>query len=258
MTTVLFGNSAPQMQVTQPDGTTISVPAGHINQSETRVDMWEGFDDPDENELALSTSNDRHLSLIGRQLDASEHPTNYAIGINEVEQIVSVHTAGQAPDWVYSDDPEFAAALGAYFNVPVVDEPPNMLLTNTGRDALHGQHLGTTAQPAAFNYLALANSATATTPAATDSTLVGEITTAGGGLVRVQGTYAHTAGTNTSTLTKTFTANASDALPVTISQVGVFNAASAGTMAYKTPMSANATLTVAGDNVAITETINAG
>src|SRR5215467_2537745 len=85
MTTVLFGNSAPQMQVTQPDGTTISVPAGHINQSETRVDMWEGFDDPDENELALSTSNDRHLSLIGRQLDASEHPTNYAIGINEVE-----------------------------------------------------------------------------------------------------------------------------------------------------------------------------
>jgi hypothetical protein len=76
--------------------------------------------------------------------------------------------------------------------------------------------------------------------------------------VRAQATYAHTAGTNTSTLTKTFTANASDALPVTVAKIGVFNASSAGTMGYETLLNATATLTVAGDNVAITETVTAG
>lgn len=258
MTTVLFGNSAPQMTVRNPDGSTYQVPAEHLSVSETRVEMRDGFDDPGENALALSTQNDRHLSLIGNTLANSEHADHYAIGINEVEQVVSIHAAGEAPAWVWSDDAEFAAALGAYFGCDVVSEPPAMLLTNSGRDALHQQHLGTSAQPAAFFYLALANSATATAPAATDTTLVGEITTAGGGLLRGSATFSHTAGTNTSTLTKTFTANASDSLPVTVSQLGVFNAASAGTMSYKTPLSANATLSISGDNVAVTETITAG
>lgn len=132
------------------------------------------------------------------------------------------------------------------------------LLTNGGRDALHAQHLGTSAPPATFNYMAIANSATATAPNATDTVLTGEITTAGGGLLRVQATYAHTAGTNTSTLTKTYTCNGSDTLPVTVSQIGVFNASSSGTMGYKTVLGASATLSLSGDNVAITHTITAG
>jgi hypothetical protein len=133
------------------------------------------------------------------------------------------------------------------------------LLTNAGRDALHAQHVGTAAQPAAFFQMAFANSATATTPAAGDTTLAGEITTAGGGLLRGAATYAHTTGTNTSTLTRTVTANGSDTLPVTISQDGVFNAASAGTLGYKTVLTpSTATLSASGDNLTTTHTLTIG
>ncbi len=130
------------------------------------------------------------------------------------------------------------------------------LLTTVGRDALHSQHLNTAAQPAAFNYMAV--SANATAPSAANTTLPGEITTAGGGLLRVQATYAHTASTNTTTLTKTFTANGSDSLPVVLAKIGVLNASSAGTLGYETLLNATATLTVSGDNAAITHTITAG
>lgn len=135
------------------------------------------------------------------------------------------------------------------------------LLTTAGRDALHPQHLGgggAPAQPAPFAYLAVANSASATAPAAGDTVLTGEITTAGGGLLRGQATYAHTAGTNVTTLTRTFTANGSDSLPVTISQDGCFNASSAGTLGYKSALASNATLNAAGDSVALTRTLTIG
>jgi hypothetical protein len=130
------------------------------------------------------------------------------------------------------------------------------LLVNAGRDALHAQHLGTSAQPAAFNFMCL--SANATAASAANTTLPGEIVTAGGGLLRAQATYAHTVGTNTSTLTKTFTCNGSDALPVTIAKIGVLNASSAGTLGYETLLGTSATLSLSGDNVAITHTITAG
>jgi hypothetical protein len=132
----------------------------------------------------------------------------------------------------------------------------HQLLVNAGRDALHAQHLGTAAQPAAFNWMCLSASAVAASAAST--TLPGEITTAGGGLLRAQATYAHTVGTNQSTLTKTFTCNGSDALPVTVAKIGVLNAAAVGTLGYETLLGTSATLSLAGDNVAITHTITAG
>lgn len=259
-TVVLFGNSSPQMQVPilHPEtGLQVglrSEPARHLNQSVTRVELWQGVDDPDFVEHSLSTPNDRFLHLIGRSLP-DEH-RRYAVAVSEVEQVVQVHTAGGAPDWVRSNDPELAKALGAHFNCPVGE--PVALQPTVGRDALHAQAMSTSAQPAAFNYMALANSATATAPAGADTTLVGEITTAGGGLLRAQATYAHTVGTNTTTLTKTFTANGTDALPVTVSQAGIFNAATNGTLGWKSPLNSNATLNVSGDNVTVTETINIG
>jgi len=111
---------------------------------------------------------------------------------------------------------------------------------------------GTAAQPAAFNYIAV--TANATAPAAADTTLTAEITTAGGGLIRKQATYAHTTGTQTSTLTATFTANGSDSLPVTLAKAGVFNASSAGTMGFESLISPTATLSASGDNVTLTQT----
>lgn len=143
--------------------------------------------------------------------------------------------------------------VGDVFGAHYRDEA---LLTNAGRDGLHAQHLTTGAQPAAFNYMGV--SANATAPSASNTTLPGEITTAGGGLLRAQATYAHTTGTNTSTLTRTFTANGSDSLPVTLAKIGILNAASVGTLGYETLLSATSTLTVSGDNVTITETVTAG
>lgn len=247
MTTVLLGNDSPMMQA---EGT--SSPAEHLNQSITRIQMWDGFDDEDAVAHTLSTNNDRLLTMIARQL--GEDYARFAIGVNEIEQIMAVHAAGTAPRWVTSDDDDFAAALGHYFECPVGE--PTALLTTVGRDALHGQHVATAAQPAAFSYMAL--TANATAPSAASTTLTAEITTGGGGLIRAQGTVAHTGGTNTTTLTKTFTANGSDALPVTLAKIGVFNAASVGTLGYETLLNATATLTVSGDNVAITETVTAG
>jgi hypothetical protein len=129
------------------------------------------------------------------------------------------------------------------------------MLTNAGKDALFGQHLSTSAQPAAFNYMALtANSSAAS---ASSTTLTGEITTAGGGLIRKQATYAHTNGTSTSTLTATFTANSSDSKPVTIAKIGVFNASSSGTLGYETLLSSTATITNTGDALTVTHTVTA-
>lgn len=129
------------------------------------------------------------------------------------------------------------------------------LITNAGKDHLFASTYGTSAQPAAMNYLAL--TANTTAPAAGDTTLTGEITTAGGGLLRKQATYAHTTGTSTATLTATWTANGSDALPVTIGKVGGFNASSAGTMGLETLLSPTATLSASGDSTTVTETITA-
>lgn len=128
-----------------------------------------------------------------------------------------------------------------------------MAKTNAGIDMIAKAVSDTAAQPAAANYIAL--TANAGAPGAGDTTLTGEITTAGGGLVRAQAAFAHTNGTATYTLTKTFTANGSDALPVTVAKIGVFNAASVGTLVYEALLSATATLSASGDNVAITETV---
>jgi hypothetical protein len=125
--------------------------------------------------------------------------------------------------------------------------------TNAGTDAMLAQMFGTGAQPAPFNYLGL--TANATAPSAADTSLTGEITTAGGGLIRKQAVYAHTNGTTTATLTATFTANGTDALPVTVAKFGAFNASTAGTMGLETLLSATAPYTASGDNMTLTDTI---
>lgn len=253
-----LGNPNPQMQVPALDengahtGEKISIPAPHLNVSTTEVSMREGYDDPDEVDLALSTNNDRMLSAIGRALP--KELRSKAIGVLEVDNLLATHSAGEAPDWVDSDDdPDLAKAVAHYYGCHLGQ--PTALITNGGRDMLHKQHLDTAAQPASANYMAV--SANSSAEAATNTTLPGEITTAGGGLLRAQATFAHTNGTNTSTLTKTFTANGSDSLPVVIAKIGILNASSAGTLAYEKLISSTATLTTSGDNVAITWTFTA-
>lgn len=128
------------------------------------------------------------------------------------------------------------------------------MLTNAGRDMVSGA-IGdrSGSRPAAADYLAL--TANSTNPAAGDTTLTGEIATASGGLVRGQATYAHTTGTSTFSLTKTFTANGNDSLPVTVAKVGVFNASSGGSLVWSTLLGTTATISASGDSLTVTQTI---
>jgi hypothetical protein len=126
------------------------------------------------------------------------------------------------------------------------------MITNAGKDFVAAQIAGA-GGTATAQYLAL--TANTTTPAPADTTLTGEIATASGGLVRALATYAHTTGTSVLTLTKTFTANGSDSLPVTVAKIGLFTASSAGTMVYETALSPTATLSASGDTLTITHTI---
>lgn len=124
------------------------------------------------------------------------------------------------------------------------------LRTDAGRD-FQSRVMGDTAStgtgayaPATFIGL----TANSTAPAAASTTLTGEI--ASGTLIRAVAVYAHTNGTATYTLTKTFTSDQS----VTINKIGVFNASTGGTLVFETLLNAAATL-VSGDQLQITETV---
>lgn len=93
-------------------------------------------------------------------------------------------------------------------------------------------------------------------PAAGDTTLSGEIATAGGGLIRKISAYAHTGGAQSYTLTTTYTANGSDSLPVTVAKIGVFQSLVGATrMAFETLLNATATVTTSGDQLTTTQTV---
>lgn len=101
----------------------------------------------------------------------------------------------------------------------------------------------------------MAITANNTSPSAGDTTLAGEITTAGGGLVRKLATFAHTAGASTYTLSTTYTANGSDSLPVTVAKMATFTSIASGVMLHETLLNATATLTASGDAVTVTDTV---
>jgi hypothetical protein len=106
----------------------------------------------------------------------------------------------------------------------------------------------------------MALTANASAALATDTALTGEITTAGGGLIRQLATYAHTTGASSYSLAATFTANGSDSLgsPVTIAKIGIFNTltGATGRMQFETLLSATATITAIGDALTVTDTVS--
>ena len=123
------------------------------------------------------------------------------------------------------------------------------LITNAGKDFISAQIGSTTTGSNGANYIALSSDSTA--PAATDTTLTGEIS--GSGLDRAQGTYSHTAGTNTFTVQEVFTASGTVSA---IQKTGLFTASSVGTMmAENTFSSVNL---ISGDQLTVTWTITIG
>lgn len=121
------------------------------------------------------------------------------------------------------------------------------LRTTVGAD-WQADVMGNATQPASARWIGLTTNTTA--PAAGDTTLTGEI--ASGGLSRVAGTYAHTAGTSSYTITASWTASATH---TAVHKAGLFNAASGGTMAFTTNLNADATL-ASGDQLQVTWTVN--
>jgi hypothetical protein len=119
------------------------------------------------------------------------------------------------------------------------------LRTNLGADFWDAQLFKVAAAGATANYIALTTDVTA--PAATDTTLTSEETL--NGLARAQAADAHTAGTNISTLSKTFTYTGSTTK--TIAKVGLFNAASSGTMVLETLLGSSGTVNANGDTLTI-------
>jgi hypothetical protein len=108
------------------------------------------------------------------------------------------------------------------YEVVSVEETYNVI-TTAGRDFLHLQGYGTSGLGTnGLNYIALSNDTLTETSAST--TLSTEI--AANGLTRAQGTYAHTGGTNTTTIQKVFTATGAQSAQ----KAALFTASSSGTM----------------------------
>ena len=124
------------------------------------------------------------------------------------------------------------------------------LITNAGRDFLHVQGYGTSGLGSnGLNYIALSDDTV--TETSTSTTLSTEITP--NGLGRAQGTVAHTSGTNTTSVDKTFTcATATQKAQKAV----LFTAASAGTMNHVLGFTER-TL-IPGDTLEVTFTITLG
>jgi hypothetical protein len=125
-----------------------------------------------------------------------------------------------------------------------------MLRTNSGRDwqcRLMGDPSSN-----ATGYFAPATwmgvTANNNNPIATETALPGEITV--GTLARAQGSFAHTTGTASYTVTKTFTSDQN----IVLNKSGLFTASTGGTMVFTSRLNEPATV-VSGDQVQTTTTV---
>ena len=174
------------------------------------------------------------MSIHATPVDAA--PQMPPIGL--IEDLLS----GKAPNMVHAYIRR--AATGEIEDLGISEN----LRTTVGAD-WQADSMGKSAtRPAVADYIALTTNATA--PAAGDTTLTGEIAT--GGLARALGTYSHTNGTTSYKISFTFTATATH---TAVAKAGLFNASTAGTMAFETMLSSTATL-ASGDTLTIEWTIN--
>src|SRR6266403_3864537 len=120
------------------------------------------------------------------------------------------------------------------------------LRTNVGADFWDQQLFKVGAAAATANFIGLTTDATA--PAAGDTTLASEETT--NGLGRAQAADAHTGSASSSVLSKTFTYTGSSSK--VIAKVGLFNAASSGTLVLETLLTSTGTVNSNGDTITVT------
>lgn len=131
------------------------------------------------------------------------------------------------------------------------------LLTNAGRDAFHALcYTNTAAGTRGFGFIAATESTI--TPAATDTTLTGEITDRGIGPRSSADavTKTHSAGTNSTLIEHTFTVSGAGFTSVLAS--ATFVASSAGTMGHIANFTTGSGLLASGDTLKISWTLNLG
>ena len=126
--------------------------------------------------------------------------------------------------------------------------------TNAGRDFMAAQVWGTSGTTSC-DYIAVTNDST--NPPAdgsnTNTTLAAEITGGTTGLARALSSagYAHSAGTNTVTLSHTFTGGSACPTGCVLQRAAVFTASSSGTMCFESATFSSVTLNSTSDTVAI-------
>jgi hypothetical protein len=127
------------------------------------------------------------------------------------------------------------------------------LLTQDGRDVMHDRcYIATSTSGSGFNYIASTESTI--TPAATDTSLSGEIAT--NGLQRAQATARnHTDNSNSSTIEHTFTATGGF---TDVKASGTFNAASGPVLGHIANFATGSGTLISGDTLKITWTLNLG
>ena len=130
----------------------------------------------------------------------------------------------------------FVTVTGANGEVKQQFEVPNLVVT-TGKNHIAAKIAATTNSPAAMTHMAIGTSSTA--PAAGDTTLGTET-----GRVSLSGSVVST---NTITYTATFPAGTGSGA---ITEAGIFNASTAGTMLCRTTFPA--VTKQAGDSIAVT------
>ena len=186
---------------------------------------------------------------IARWWDGQKHPTEKENHIFP-EPNLEEHTFGcgfltaAARKW---DD-----GLEEYDDWFYLAKNKHNLLTNGGRDFFHQQCYKDTGLGAAGTAW-IAVSATSFSPATNDTTLNTELT-AGTGFARMLGTYAHSAGTNATTITGTFTASGTQN---NVQASGLFNQlAVGGTLSHEATFTSTNFAT--NDQLQITWTLNLG
>ena len=122
------------------------------------------------------------------------------------------------------------------------------LLTNAGRDKAHAQiYTNTSAGARGAGFIAV--TVNTGSPADTDTALTGEIT--GTGLARVDaGTKTHSSGSNSTTISTTFTASGTH---TAVQKAALFDAASSGTMYHVNTFTA--TTLISSDTLTVTWTL---
>ena len=159
---------------------------------------------------------------------------------------------GTCPQHSFPFSTDIVTITVTHLGFVVYQKSYSNLITNAGEDVISRQTAcGATGAPACANggvYIALSTDSSA--PAATDVACPAE--SAVSGLARALGTYAHVAGTNTHTISHTFTLGTAGA--VVIAKVCMLDAAVGGNLFAETLLASTATVNAIGDQITITWT----